>query len=299
MKFNWEKVLVEVGLLPVQERIKPEVSIQCPFHDDRHPSLSLNLNKGLWICHAGCGQGRLEYLLAKFLHISVFKVLSIAVEYSHELLFIDELLPNDNELSDVVISYTKGFVPQWVFDRGFSNETLLTWECGTNNKGSLVIPVHTIRQQTVGWIERQVEGQFPKYLYGPEKQFKKSLVLFGEDRFNTAHQHPFLCITEGSLDAMWLSQQGYSSVALLGVYLSYQQEKKLQEILSYGNFNEVVLCLDNDEAGEDGVRRIYPKLKKYIPVSVCRLPNEYKDVQDIRDKKTLDLALTNRSVFAL
>lgn len=34
----------------------------CPFHEDTHPSFSVNLNPlsteyGLWICFAGCGSG--------------------------------------------------------------------------------------------------------------------------------------------------------------------------------------------------------------------------------------------------
>ena len=33
---------------------------KCPFHDDRHPSFSVDVETGLWICHAGCGQGNAE-----------------------------------------------------------------------------------------------------------------------------------------------------------------------------------------------------------------------------------------------
>ena len=33
-----------------------EQMVRCPFHDDRNPSLSLNLSKGLWKCHS-CDKG--------------------------------------------------------------------------------------------------------------------------------------------------------------------------------------------------------------------------------------------------
>ena len=36
---------------------KASVAVRCVFHDDRLPSLSLNLEKGVWNCHAGCGSG--------------------------------------------------------------------------------------------------------------------------------------------------------------------------------------------------------------------------------------------------
>ena len=33
--------------------------VRCPWHEDRTPSLSLDLSKGVWKCHAGCGEGGL------------------------------------------------------------------------------------------------------------------------------------------------------------------------------------------------------------------------------------------------
>lgn len=36
-----------------------ELKLKCPFHDDRNPSLSFNTEKGVWHCHAGCGDGGL------------------------------------------------------------------------------------------------------------------------------------------------------------------------------------------------------------------------------------------------
>jgi 5S rRNA maturation endonuclease (ribonuclease M5) len=30
---------------------------RCPFHEDRNPSLSMELTNGLWTCHGGCGSG--------------------------------------------------------------------------------------------------------------------------------------------------------------------------------------------------------------------------------------------------
>jgi DNA primase len=35
----------------------PQASGKCPFHDDQRASFSVNLDNGLWKCHAGCGSG--------------------------------------------------------------------------------------------------------------------------------------------------------------------------------------------------------------------------------------------------
>lgn len=36
---------------------KSSVAVRCVFHDDSNPSLSINLEKGVFNCHAGCGNG--------------------------------------------------------------------------------------------------------------------------------------------------------------------------------------------------------------------------------------------------
>ena len=44
----------------------PGVSVRCPFHQDRTPSLSINIEKGVWKCHAGCGSGGILDFEMKF-----------------------------------------------------------------------------------------------------------------------------------------------------------------------------------------------------------------------------------------
>ncbi|HKT88466.1 MAG TPA: AAA family ATPase [Candidatus Sulfotelmatobacter sp.] len=38
---------------------RDQISVRCPFHDDKHASLSINMQEGTWKCHAGCGEGGL------------------------------------------------------------------------------------------------------------------------------------------------------------------------------------------------------------------------------------------------
>jgi len=47
------------SLLPSlrRENVKGEAIGLCPFHDDHVPSLSINIDSGLWHCFAGCGSG--------------------------------------------------------------------------------------------------------------------------------------------------------------------------------------------------------------------------------------------------
>jgi hypothetical protein len=46
-----------------------EIETRCPFHDDRHPSFSMNAETSQWYCHAGCGHGNATTLVARILKI--------------------------------------------------------------------------------------------------------------------------------------------------------------------------------------------------------------------------------------
>src|SRR5271167_4650157 len=43
-----------------------ETKVRCPFHQDRTPSMSVNMEKGLWKCFASCGEGGLIAFEMKF-----------------------------------------------------------------------------------------------------------------------------------------------------------------------------------------------------------------------------------------
>ena len=59
---DWHSILIKYG---VEVSHEIEFNIHCPFHDDRRQSCSINIDKGAWICFAGCGQGGLAYFIKK------------------------------------------------------------------------------------------------------------------------------------------------------------------------------------------------------------------------------------------
>ena len=67
-------------------RVKPVAKqmVHCLWHEDRQESLSLNLDKGAWMCHAGCGSGGLVDFEMKFSSVDrqtaaaeIFRVLGL------------------------------------------------------------------------------------------------------------------------------------------------------------------------------------------------------------------------------
>ena len=47
---------------------KAEQTLRCPFHEDRHASLSVNRDQGVWNCQAGCGGGGILDFEERFSH---------------------------------------------------------------------------------------------------------------------------------------------------------------------------------------------------------------------------------------
>jgi DNA primase len=188
-------------------------------------------------------------------------------------------------------SFQTNRVPEWIFDRGFTKETLRKWECGISlQTGSLIIPVRHVDDRLIGWIARQPPGAHPRYLY--PSSMSTAQTVFGVNKMDG---NPLLCITEGPLDTMWLDQIDFQSVCLFGAKMSNRQTEIIRDL----KVKEIVLCLDNDATGQAAKKKIYDKLNKYFVVSSIILPEDYKDVQDVREYNVLTEIIESRSVFEI
>ena len=291
MENDWASILTDVGInVPISDN---QFNIACPFHMDNQPSLSINIDRGVWICHVGCGQGSLKSFLKEYLEFSWDETNNyLQKRYASFDVNLFDMEDTNEEIQskDLVFPFEIGLVPPWIFDRGFSKSTLRKWECAIDDEGSLVIPVKDKKGLLTGWISRRLYLT-PKYLYS--KGFKKSHNLFG---IHLLKPSEFICITEGSLDTMWLDQLGYTSVALLGAHMSKIQEDLLINLPT----KELVICLDNDEAGINASEDMLTRLSNRCIVSVINIPKTgkgYKDVQDIKDREVLAKIIKQRKLW--
>ena len=291
---DWADVLAQCGF-DVPENIN-EFNVKCPFHDDRTPSLSINIDKGVWVCHAGCGKGRLAPLVARCLNISLIAADALAKHIKQdswmEGMFNTEEEQRDVELLPVDDSHvTWGQVPQWTLDRGFSRAILSRWGCGYIDNGILVIPIVGMEGQNVGLMYRYPSGVAPRYRYS--KDAPVSRVLFGS--FQLKHSN-MVCATEGALNTIWLNQHGFQSIALLGSHMSQAQK----ELMLYDvHCSELILCFDNDNAGKHVTEQVTNELGEHFVISTIKLPEQYNDVQDVRESMILRDIILNRSILRL
>jgi DNA primase len=286
--YDWYSILEALHLDPPIDG--GEYQVLCPLHDESRPSCSINVDKGKWICFAGCGAGSIQFLI-KLMKKSttaqardfveqhgMYKIPSVSTLFKHERLDEDKPLP------EITFPFEVGRIPTWIYNRGINKESLLRWEVGVDDRAGLSLPVRDKDGRMVGWVLRQRIAE-PKYLYYPG--LKKSKVLFGQHLLPEHIEN--LYIVEGSLDAIWLDQHGYSVVSLLGAMISTAQVKLLRNIKA----DKLILVLDNDEAGYKGTKKGLTQLREYGIVKYVKLPKHVKDIQEIQDANALGEVLNN------
>ncbi len=102
------------------------------------------------------------------------------------------------------------------------------------------------------------------------KGFKKSLELFNLHRAIVEGPGP-LIIVEGFFDCMRLWQHGHKRVvALMGSSMSAQQEELIREHTTA--WNQVLVMLDEDEAGRAGRDEIARHLARWLFVKIHVFP---------------------------
>jgi len=288
---DWHSILTEYG---VSVGDTSEFNTHCPFHKDARESCSINMDKQVWICHAGCGQGHLASFLQKISGHSWQEINELVEEQKWDLdfnLFDGIVIEEDYPTSLIAEMDSLVELPDshWIFKREFDRDSLEKWGCKSNNYNDLVIPVKNKSSELLGWISRRVQAT-PKYLFS--RGFKKSKSLFGIEHFRNRNVD-VLFLVEGALDAIWLDQHGYTSAAILGATVSKSQA----DLISSLNPSELVLCLDNDEAGRKGIAKATLDMNERFMISYINLPDGYKDVQDIRSSTQLNKVLQNRNLW--
>lgn len=249
----------------------------CPWHSEGRetsPSLFINLKEDLAHCFAGCFKGTAREAIEKLVGFLPNRLEDAFTApagrgYSNTLSIFSLLQASTEETTD------------YLDKRGFTKETQTMWGITfEKQKNCIAIPAYRHSGKLVGIIYRQINPILgPKYIYSPG--FPVSQILFGAHMLSQDPPLPKIHVVEGSLDCIWLWQNGFDAVALLGSSMSETQEKLLQYVSP-----RIVLCLDSDEAGTKAREKIAKRLLRLgIKVeSVSLLPGK-KDVQDHSPKE--------------
>lgn len=288
-----EAVLFELGLEPTY--MGNRYAAPCPFteheHDASHPGFSVFADSGSWICFKGCGQGSLEFLVQRIKEATPEEakrwLSSRGEEVSLEKV-IQSALPKEavvyeQDLTHLVWDYDRQETTRtssYILERGFTAGTLREWGFRYDPElKAIVIPLYDITgTRLVGVQRRETPGNpLPvndKYMWTPGS--RKGDHLFG------AHKHPrntgYTLLVEGTLDAVWLHQEGWvSAVALMGATCAHAQVRLLAQL-----GGRVVLAMDSDEAGQRARIVVAEQLSGYFDVVHVEWSSEgAKDAQEL------------------
>ncbi len=201
-----------------------------------------------------------------------------ALEYLHKRGLNDEII---KEFDIGFASKTNDTLTKLLINKGYSEKELI--DIGLSNKGTtmydlfrnrVIFPIHDSKGHPVALSGRIYEkSDEAKYINTKETQvFKKGEILFNYHRaINEAKKMKKLVLVEGYMDAIRIYSEGIKNVcATMGTALTSEHVKLLKKINV-----EIVLCFDNDQAGEKATIAAGDILDKAgLNITVLRLSGE-------------------------
>ena len=292
-----EQVLEHYGLLDKFKRGSDSLSGPCPIHKGSNPTqFRVSVSKNVWNCFSECKHGgnTLDFI-ARMDDVSIHAAATRAIEWFNldpEAMSAD----SEQEAGEQSEAPKTGNVPRptaakpalvvengapnkplkfrldklershpYLAERGLTLETIVDFGMGYCAKGMMAeriaIPINNPEGNVVAYAGRfpgePAEGT-PKYKL--PQGFRKSLELYNIDR---ASKEPGpLVIVEGFFGCMKLHQFGYRKVvALMGSTMSAAQEALIKRHTDRNS--QVVVMLDEDEAGKAGRDDIAVRLAKF------------------------------------
>ncbi len=226
-----------------------EMSCNCPFHDDKHASFSINIKTGLWKCHAPACRGAQGGNLLQFIALQKdFTDLRDAYKWICE---------------DQGIEYQKREAPELSHEQvdNYHFALLGNQEVLKHLKEQYLWNDNTITKYKLGWTGDRIS--IPIYdgagkLVNVRKKPLTSGACIGIEYFNQMRLYPIanlaaeeVYLMEGEKDCLLANQLGLNSMTVTSGAGSFRQEW----ILLFKD-KRVYVCFDIDESGVKGGQRI-------------------------------------------
>ena len=172
--------------------------------------------------------------------------------------------------------------------KGYTKQELISAGLAVNGKNGrlydkfrnrLMLPVIDVRGDVVGFGSRVLDKSEPKYMNTPETlTYSKRRILYGMNLAKKSKRSNII-LCEGNLDVVTLHQAGFdNAVASMGTALTQEQLRLLSRYTK-----ELVLCYDNDNAGQQATRRALELLNNSeFSVKVLQLPRRLVDGEYIK-----------------
>ena len=274
-----------------------EFVTRCPWHDDRHPSLSVSPSRNRVHCFV-CGKGTdaIGWLqdrqgltfqeavleLARRTGVTVAEgdpetQACFEQEWRERRALMAQRTEQRQQFHQDLLQQLEqgGAAAEYLHARRISPETARTWQLGVAG-GRLTIPLNDASGQTVGFCGRATGNQEPKYRNSTgDLLFQRNGLVFGLDQAAEAiRKQGTALLVEGPLDVIQLHQAGFThAVACLGTSVSDLQ----LQLLRRQGMKQLLIALDGDNAGQAATERLIEQLQPQLvagglSASVVQLP---------------------------
>jgi len=313
-----EQVLEHYGLLHQFKRSGDRLSGPCPIHKGSNPTqFSVSIEKNAWNCFSECKHGgNVLDFIQKMEDVSILAAANKAIEWFH---LDPEAMSasSEKEAGETSAPAKNGETSRpkpaarpapvvengapnkplqfrldklershpYLAERGLTLETVVDFGVGFCAKGMMAdriaIPITNPNGEVVAYAGRfpgEPGEDTPKYKLPPG--FRKSQELFNIDRAGKEPPEVTMVIVEGFFGCMKLHQHGCRRVvALMGSTLSAAQEELIKQHTD--SRSQVIVMLDEDEAGRAGREDIATRLSKFCYVKVHTFGQEGQQPENL------------------
>jgi DNA primase len=298
-----EQVLERYGILDKFKRGTDSLNGPCPIHRGSNPTqFRVSISKNIWNCFSECKHGgNVLDFIAEMEDASIHAAALKAIEWFKldlESVSADrdgagevgETAPATKPAARSATGTATSPPPvekgapntplkfrldkldrkhPYLIERGLTEETIIDFGIGYCSKGMMegrvVIPIHNAKGEVMAYTGR-FPGEPPdedteKYKLPPG--FRKMQELFNIDRASKEPADEPLIIVEGFFGCMKIHQAGHRKVvALMGSTMSLTQEELIRQ------HSQVILMLDEDDAGRAGREDMAVRLAKFVFVKI-------------------------------
>jgi DNA primase len=244
--------------LKIESRQGSEYNVCCPIHDEKHASMRINVDKGVFFCHGCKARGGMAKL-AKYLGVS-YRYNKAEAGMAQLMNKLDLLRKGAQVEADVVLPeatlkrYSLGQTDYWTaprpHGRAFNPETVEAFDLGYDPMTeSAIIPIRNMWGELLGVTRRSLRKN-SNIKYRDPRGFKKGNHLFGS-WFAAQAESPTVVVTEGPLDCIKVWQAGHPAVAVYGSRVTEKQIMLLRRI----GIVSIVFMFDNDTYGEKAIKQ--------------------------------------------
>lgn len=316
---SMEQVLEHYGVLDQFKGTGDSLSGPCPIHKGTNPTqFRVSVSKNIWNCFSECKHGgNVLDFIARMENVTIHAAALKAVEWFS---LPPEVASGDSDQEEKPVrETTKGHAPSaarpaspkpvppaepsapnkplkfrldklerqhpYLTERGLTQETIVDFGVGYCAKGMMAdriaIPIHSPEGAVLAYAGRfpgEPAEDTPKYKL--PQGFRKSLEVFNLDRAIKEPKDKPLVIVEGFFGCMKLHQHGCRKVvALMGSTMSAAQEELIRKHTDQES--QVIVMLDEDEAGRVGREDIALRLSKCVFVRIHTLEKEGFQPEDL------------------